>query len=88
MVRNDYALEIVLFQYRQNSDHIDIAFVDERLAILRNFSPDVAQMDIRNLSLTAVVVNRMVDIVLGHLRQCSDAQLNALLSLENSFSKR
>ena len=88
MVRNNYALEIVLFQNRQNSNHIDIAFVDERLAILRNCSRHVAQMDVRNLSLAAVIVNRVVDIVPVISASVPTHSSSALLSLERSFSKR
>ena len=45
-------------------NHVYVAFIDERLAIVRHFPHHVAQMNVSNFSLFAVLIHRVVNISL------------------------
>ena len=62
VVRNDDAVEVVLPQDFKNAQRIDVTGIDERLAIARRLAVDVAQVDISQFPLAAVMVHNLVDI--------------------------
>src|ERR1700730_5747938 len=66
VVRNEHAVEAVAVQDRENANHVHIAFVDEGFAIVRHLPRDIAEMDICNLALFAVLIHRVVNIAFGH----------------------
>src|SRR5208337_2936432 len=69
VVGNDHAVEVVAVKNREYANHVHIAFVDESLTIVRHFSHDIAEMNIRNLALLAVLVHRVVYVAFRHFGQ-------------------
>jgi hypothetical protein len=65
----------------QDSCHIHISLVDKCLAIMWNLAPHIAQMDIRDFPLFAILVHRIVNVAFRHLRQRTNAQFQPLLAL-------
>ena len=78
MVGNDHPLEVIAMKDRENTEHVYIAFVDERFTIAGYFADHVAQMNVGNSALSAVLVHRIVDIALGHLSQRAYAKLKRI----------
>jgi hypothetical protein len=66
VVRDDDSLETIALQNRQDAYHIDVALVDEGFPIVRHFSGYVAEMDVSDFALAAVLVNRLVDVSFRH----------------------
>jgi len=60
--RNEHAVEIVFLQDFQHAQHVDVAVVDKRLAIVRHFVADVAEVNVPQLLLAAVLFDGVVDI--------------------------
>ena len=67
MVGNDHAVEVVAVKNREDADHVHIAFVDESFAVVRHFPHDIAEMNVSNPALFAVLVHRVVNVAFGHL---------------------
>src|SRR5208337_1059138 len=67
VVGNDHAVEVVAVKNREDADHIHITLVDEGFAIVRHFPHDVAEMNVRDLALFAVLVYRVVNVAVRHL---------------------
>ena len=78
VVRNDDAVKIIARQDCQNANHIYVTFIDKRLAVVRDFAHHVAQMNVGNLSLAAVAIDRFVDVALGHFGDGSNAKLQSI----------
>jgi len=62
VVGNDHAVEIVTVKNREDADHVHIAFVDKSFAIVRHFPHDIAEMNISDLVLFAVLLHRVVNV--------------------------
>ena len=67
MVGNEYTVEVIAVQNCKNANHVHIALVDEGLAIVRHLPHDIAEMNICNLALFALLIHRIVNIAFGHL---------------------
>src|ERR1700721_2313985 len=55
VVGDEHAVEVVAVQNSENANHVHIAFIDESFPIVGHFSDDIAQMNIGNLALLAVL---------------------------------
>src|ERR1035437_2312677 len=75
VIGNEYAVESVLLENGNHSKHIDVSVIDKRLVVVRHLAAHIAEVNIRNSFLPAVVVYRFVKIAAGHLRECSQAAL-------------
>ena len=75
VIRNQHPVEAIAMQDGEHADHVDLAIVDEGLAIPRYSSSDVAKVNIPEPSLAAVGLDRLVEVVSGHLAQCAKTEL-------------
>ena len=78
VIGNDHAVEVVAVKDRENANHVHIAFVDKSFAIVRHLAHDIAEMNVGNLALFAVLIYCVVNIAFGHLGQSSDAKLEGI----------
>src|SRR5271165_869133 len=65
VIGNDDAVEVIAVKNVENANHVHIAFVDESFAIVRHLPHDVAKMNVSDLALFAVLVDRVVDVAFG-----------------------
>ena len=73
VVRNNHSREVVLFQNAEDAKNIDVAFIDVRLSVLGHFATHVPHVNVSDAVLGAVPLNRVVDIAVPHLGDCSHA---------------
>jgi hypothetical protein len=78
MVGDEHAVVPVGLENSQYAEHVDVAVVDECLVVPRGLAVDVPQVDVGNLSLPAVLVDRLIHVPLGHLGERADAELQRI----------
>src|ERR1700686_1275388 len=78
MVGNNDSFEVVALQNGEDPDHIHLAFVDERLAVVRHLADYVAKMKVGNLALPAVLVDRIVNVSFRHFGDGSHAKFQGI----------
>src|ERR1700688_5123534 len=66
VVGDEHAGELIAMKDGENTHHVHIAFVNKSFAIVRHFPDDIAQMNIRNLTLFAVLINGVVNVSFCH----------------------
>ena len=77
MVGNDDAVEGVAVENLEHAEYIHVAIVDESLPVAGHPAGDVAEMDVADPSLAAVLVDDVVDVIPSlrdHLGERADAK--------------
>ena len=72
MIGNDNTAELVLFQNSHHSQHVQVAVVDKRFFIKRNFAAYISKVNIGDSTLAAVVIHGIVDAAFRHFGKRSN----------------
>jgi hypothetical protein len=78
VVGDDNAIEAVAMEDREDAEYVHIAIVDEGLAVVGDFAADVSKVNVGDTALPAVGVDGVIDVVLGHLGERSDAEFKSI----------
>ena len=78
VIGDEHTVESVTVEDRQDSQHIDIAIVNKCLPIMRNLAMNIAEMDIGNAVLPAVLIDSAVEVAVAHFSKCPKTELEAV----------
>src|SRR5574337_129722 len=78
VIGDDHAAVAVALEDPEHPDHVNVALIDENFVVPRHLALDVPEVNVADLALAAVPVDRFVDVARGHLGNRADAQLDAV----------
>src|ERR1700745_2956309 len=66
VVRNYDAIEVIAMKDRKDPQHVDLAFINESLTIMRDLADYIPKMQVGNGPLPAVQADRVVNVSFSH----------------------
>src|SRR6185437_14632158 len=78
VIRDNYAVKVVALQDGQDSNHVHVAFVNEGLPVMRGLSHDVSKVKVSDVAPAAVLIDGIVHIAFGHLRNGPNTKLQRI----------
>src|SRR5678816_3437938 len=73
-----YAVKTIPAKNSEHAENVDVAVIDERFTIVRDFAGNIATMNISELSLATVGLHCLVEVALCHFRERSQAELQRI----------
>src|SRR5438128_489063 len=78
VIGDNYAIKVVARQDQQDADHVHVSFVDKGLLVMWGLSHHVSKVKISDVSPAAVLIDGIVHVAFGHLRNGPDAKLQRI----------
>ena len=87
VIRNHDSVITVLPVDLECPNHIDISLIQEHLMIMWNLSTNVSEMNISDIALPTVPIDRLIDVSFRHLCQCALAEFQSVVITRDNIEK-